>query len=714
MLGSILVSLFIVIITALAWRARKVIAPQFFNETLKKRAVLCHDLLAESRPGVHHDGVIRRSILKPDHLVDVPEPGVTTIYELMATSVKKHPNNRCMGARDVLAVFKEEKMQTGADGKQEKKTWTKIKKSEYKWKSYSEVFEEAKLYGYGMRALLDKSPEKRVAIFSNTCPQWMTFAQGCWSQSITVVTAFANLSEEALVHVFKETEVEVIFTAGELLGQLIEAKGELPKLKQFIYHGKATEHDLQALRSRNCIVNSLDDIRKMGVAAAEAQMEVNPPKPKDLAAIMYTSGSTGMPKGVMISHSNIIATVAAARVSLGGNNFEIGSQDRFIGYLPLAHIFEMVLELILLCNGGSIGYATPQTLTKEGTRECEGDLMELRPTIFPGVPQVWEKMKKGAMDKIQHQPKPMQWIFWAAYYFKKRAIKATHPTPFLDQYVFSKFAEQLGGKVRLGVCGGAPLSPPSHWFARICFVHPIVQVYGLTETCGGGAWLPLDHIATNRAGAPLPSVEVKLVDAPEMGYKAANNQGEVWIRGPSVTAGYFKNSKKTEEAFKEGGWFASGDIGEWASDETLSIIDRMSNMTKLAHGEFIALESIEKKYSENEYVKQILVFADSSRPHAIAIVVPERKKIESLASSKGVSGSFNEMCKDEKVKSAVLSSLQSSGKGLSPIETVKGVVLTPEEWTDSNGKLTAAQKPKRKEISEALKEDIEKAYKGAK
>jgi len=284
----------------------------------------------------------------------------------------------------------------------------------------------------------------------------------------------------------------------------------------------------------------------------------------------------------------------------------------------------------------------------------------------------------------------------------------------LDAVIFKNFKKQTGGRIRIMLSGGAPISAETHEFLRVAFSCPVTVGYGLTEICGIGTLLPLEHVATDRVGAPSPSIEIKLVDVPEMGYTSKDKpcpRGEIWFRGGNVTLGYYKNEGKTKEDFKDG-WFASGDIGEWHQDGTLSVIDRKKNLIKLSHGEYIAIEKLESKYHNSPFVENICVYADGLRDYPIAIVKVSEGATNKWAHDAGITDKFHTIITRRDFKAAVLQSLQQIAKstGLKEIEVVKGVVLTDDEWTPENDLLTAAMKLKRQSIVPKYKKEIEEQY----
>merc|ERR1711974_86793 len=271
-----------------------------------------------------------------------------------------------------------------------------------------------------------------------------------------------------------------------------------------------------------------------------------------------------------------------------------------------------------------------------------------------------------------------------------------HP-PGLDRLIFDKMKESMGGRVRFMVSGGAPLSSAAHLFLQACFGVPILQGYGLTETCGAGcAMMPDDH-SQGTAGPPVPCVEIKLVDVPDMNYLSSNNPptGEIWIRGPSVSKGYYLEEEKTAEVFTEDGWFKTGDVGMWNENGSLSIIDRIKNLVKGPGGEYIALEKLESVYKNSSFVQNVCVFVSKDVPKVIAIIEPsERKKEESNA---------NEF------KKLVLEDLRETGTAnqLRKYELVTDVIIVDEEWSSDNNMLTAAMKLNRRAIYSECEEELD-------
>jgi long-chain acyl-CoA synthetase len=367
----------------------------------------------------------------------------------------------------------------------------------------------------------------------------------------------------------------------------------------------------------------------------------------------------------------------------------LGPGDSLLTYLPAAHILELVFENACLYWGGTMGYGTIRTLSDTSVRNCKGDIRELKPSVLVGVPQVWETVKKGIVGKVEAGGAFTSKVFWAAMSAKRFLLSNGLPGPaLLDSLVFNKVKDATGGRLRICLNGGGPISKETQAFLSFA-ITPMISGYGLTETAAMGALM--DPLAwTDAALGETPgSIEVKLVDFPDAGYYSTNNppQGEVWIRGGSVSPGYLDLEKETKESFTEDGWFKTGDIGEFDSKNQLKIIDRKKNLVKTLAGEYIALEKLESVYRSAPIVANICVYAADDQMKPVAIIVPAEPALKKLAQEQGVKGdSLEELVHNDKLNSAVLKQLQSAGQkgGLASFELIAGVAMADEEWTPQN------------------------------
>jgi len=371
----------------------------------------------------------------------------------------------------------------------------------------------------------------------------------------------------------------------------------------------------------------------------------------------------------------------------------LGPGDILLAYLPAAHILEFVFENAVLYWGGTLGYGTIRTLSDTSVRNCAGDIRELKPTVLVGVPQVWETVKKGIVNKVNSGGAIKSNMFWGAYAAKNFLLGSGLPgSGLLDTIVFNKVKEATGGRLRICLNGGGPISKETQRFISVA-ITPMISGYGLTETCAMGA--VMDPLAwTDQALGEMPAcIEVKLVDFADAGYFAKSNppQGEIWIRGGAVVSGYLDMPEETEESFTKDGWFKTGDIGEFDSHGHVRIIDRKKNLVKTLAGEYIALEKLESVYRSAPIVANICVYAAEDRQKPVAIIVPAEPALKKLAAEQGVKGDhLEELVHDKKLNNAVLKQLQDAGRkgGLAGFETVEGVVMADEEWTPQNVSLT--------------------------
>jgi len=580
-------------------------------------------------------GRVRRNYQSPDKLVDSPEEGVNTLVDIVERGARLFPNRNAMGWRDQIKIHNVEKdVTTKVKGKEttQKKTWQYYEMGPYQYKTYRQVYDRALEAGAGLRHL-GISKDTMFNICSTTKPEWMIMAFACATQSITFATAYDSLGEEGLEHSIKEPEVVGIFTNPSMLPTLGKVVSKTPSLKLVIYDGKPegkAQEALETIAKANggIKVVTLDELYELGVKNTH---EPTKPSPDDTACIMYTSGSTGAPKGVIIAHRNMVASVGAVMINLG-DLFKPGMS--YMAYLPLAHILELVVEITMYYIGITMGYGTVKTLTDNSVKNCAGDIREFKPSILVGVPAVWELIRKGILTKVTAGGGLKSKMFHGA--LKAKQASPSLLGPITDAVVFKAVKQATGGRLQYGVSGGAAISRETQTFLNTALV-PMLQGYGLTESCGMCAVMHPNYPGFGSVGLTMPSVEVKLVDVEDAKYFVTNNppQGEVWIRGNSVFKGYYKRDDLTKEAITDDGWFQTGDIGQWNADGTLSLIDRKKNLVKLAGGEYIALERLESSYKSCGLVSNICLHADPNANKPMAIVFPHEANLKAAGKQGG-------------------------------------------------------------------------------
>ncbi|KAJ9125892.1 hypothetical protein QFC24_002677 [Naganishia onofrii] len=564
-----------------------------------------------------------------------------------------------------------------------------------------------------------------VAIFSSRLyPQrslnWQLISHSLARMGHPLTTAYTTLGPEGLQHSLDEPSVRMVFANAALLGTLLQVVDQCPSLVWVIYDGEDTAdqkvvqqlNEKLAARERPGQIISLTEVRKMGkenMVDSATGFGVQPTR-KDLYCIMYTSGSTGKPKGVMLTHDNIICSLAGTRTLLSPL---FRDDDLFLAFLPLAHILELLVEMTFYFCGVPVAYGTVKTLTNESVRNCQGDLVSYKPTIIVGVPAIYELIRKGMVKKIHESPAIVQQVFNLAYVMKRNVPLMGG---ILDKAVFAKVKQATGGKLRLAMNGGAALSKATQEFLTTTLVTTL-QGYGATETCGMCAILTPEFFQTGSVGVIVPSMEVKLQDYPEAGYLTSNKpaQGEVWLRGGSVTKGYYKRPDLNKESFTEDGWFKTGDIGQFAADGTLSLIDRIKNLVKLRSGEYLALEKLESVYGSCDISQNLCVYANSDADKPIAIVFPHEGNLRNHLKAANIGSAdaqLEDLCKDAGVKDYIKKQLLSTAQkaGLKGPELIQDVILDSEAWTPDNNKTTATNKTNRTALIKMFDKEIKAAY----
>ncbi|KAF5741359.1 long chain acyl-CoA synthetase 8 [Tripterygium wilfordii] len=648
-------------------------------------------------------------------LVDVPWKEATTMAALFEQSCKKHSTDRFLGTRKLIS----RDFVTASDGRK----FEKLHLGDYEWQTYGEVFNRACNFASGL-IKIGHNVDTRATIFSETRAEWLIVCQGFFRQSITIVTLYASLGEDALIHSLNETQVSTLICDSKQLKKLAAISSSLETIKNVIYiEDEGTTDDSSFSGSMGSwTVFSFSQVEKLG---KENPVTASLPSKNGIAVVMYTSGSTGLPKGVMITHGNMVATAASVKTVIP----KLGSNDVYLAYLPLAHVLELAAESVMLCAGCAIGYGSAFTLTdtsnkiKKGT---QGDASVLKPTLMAAVPAIIDRVREGVLKKVEGKGGLAKRLFDIGYNRRLAAVEGSWlgawgvEKLFWDIIVFKKIRDVLGGHLRFMLCGGAPLSGDSQRFINICMGAPIGQGYGLTETCAGAAFSEWDDTSVGRVGPPLPCCYIKLVSWEEGGYMSSDKpmpRGEVVIGGLTVTAGYFNHPEKTNEVYKvdERGirWFYTGDIGQFHPDGCLEIIDRRKDIVKLQHGEYISLGKVEAALASSNYVDSIMVYADPLQHYCVALIVPAREVLENWAREADIKyEKFPELCERAKTVCEVQQSLSKVAKSakLNKFEIPAKIKLLADPWTPESGLVTAALKIKREQLKAKFKDELQKLY----
>ncbi|EJD43983.1 long-chain-fatty-acid-CoA-ligase [Auricularia subglabra TFB-10046 SS5] len=673
----------------------------------------------EVSPKVPGESPIRRSSLAKDKLAATPQEGVETVYDVLKYTARTFGTKPAFGYRDVVSIVEEEKeVKKVVDGKEtvQKKVWKYFQLSDYKYISFVEFHSIVTDVAKGLVDLGIKRDDV-VNIFAATSHNWQIVQHASMAIGSTIATAYDTLGEAGLTHSLNEPEVAAVFTNAELLDIFSRVLPNTPTPRLVIYDGEAKPAVLEKIKSirEDLKLITLDELRTLG-KNSQTTFEDRAPKADDIACIMYTSGTTGNPKGVLLKHSNLIGSIAGLRLLMGSYFKE---DDTMLHYLPLAHVLEYIVELYFFYLGITCGYGRVKTLTDASVRKCKGDLAAFAPSLLIGVPAVFEMIRKGIVAQVNKSGPVRKSVFNAGLTIKKANVPGLSQV--VDAVVMKAVKEKTGGRLRITMSGGAALSQETQEFLTAALVD-VLQGYGMTESCGMCAILAPEFFQFSVVGAPVPCIEIKLVDVPDAGYLSTNKQpqGEILIRGPAVTSGYYKrpdlnNDPSIFEPAEKGGWLHTGDVGQWNPDGTLSIIDRIKNLVKLSGGEYIALERLEATYKSANVVSNLCVVANSEVRAPIAVVFPHELHLRAALGASAEGKDLHALCESKEARDLVLRELVKVGKGqaFKPMETITAVVLTPDEWTPESGLVTAAQKVQRKKVEERFSSEIKAAFKAS-
>jgi long-chain acyl-CoA synthetase len=580
---------------------------------------------------------------------------------------------------------------------------------------------------------LEHKKGDNVGIFAENRSEWVISQMGIFSQSMRTVSLYATLGDDAVEYITNHAELQTIIVSKSNLNGILKI---LPKVKvgaeggclkhviQFDpndFYGNVDdtvdEKDVAACEEHGIKLMAWSSVVAAGLQATDGAP--NPPSGEDWAFIMYTSGTTGKPKGAILTHGNLIATLGSTDA-----RFQLGPSDRHISYLPLAHIFETVVEQAVFVNGGAVGFF------QGNIKKLTLDQLALRPTLWCGVPRVFDKVYKVIMGGVEEGGCAKGMAFSRALSVTTELVRVEGGArdEFWDEKVWKKICEEKLGldQVRYIITGAAPCPPYLMEFLKVLIGCPVIQGYGMTETAAAATIMNIKDVTTGHNGAPLPCNEIKLVDVDEMDYRSTDvpcPRGEVWIRGPNIFKGYFKNQKATDETLEDG-WLKTGDVGRWNPNGTLSIIDRKKNIFKLSQGEYIAAEKIELTYAKSGCVGQIFVYGNSFKSFILAIVVPNAMPVYNWLKDNGQwpSGDeaetadmkrymgtqafvdkFNTQCQANKegVKAFIFASLKEQDGGLKSFERVRDIHvesridITGAGFTEANECITPTFKLRR-------------------
>ncbi|KAL2066568.1 hypothetical protein VTL71DRAFT_2639 [Oculimacula yallundae] len=641
------------------------------------------------------------------------DPQALTAHDIFENTVRKYPNARSLGARPYDPV-------------------TKTHANKFEWITYSQLAERRKNFGAGIVELHKKAgvtEEKYgVGLWCQNRPEWQISDLGCMSQSLFTVSIYETLGPETTEYIINHATLKCVITTLPHIPTLLKMASRIPTLKLIIcldpldageQPGNSKAAILNSLAAESGIqIHYIKDVEALGAASG---LPMKPPHPDDMITINYTSGTTGNPKGVVLTHANAAAATAIGRVSS-----DTRSSDVLISYLPLAHIYQRLAEHGALSAGAAIGYFRGDILG------LVDDMKILRPTGFNSVPRLYNRFGsalraatldapglKGAMGRHVINTKLAS--------MKLPPGQATNKHMFWDRVFTPKIAGAFGfQRCRGMVTGSAPIDPSLHQFLRAAFGNDFVQGYGLTETYAVACCQIEGDFSSGNCGAVAVGSEACLQSVPDMEYMVTdspNPRGELLLRGNTRFREYYRNEEETAKAIIEDGWFRTGDIAEIDSMGRVKIIDRVKNVLKLAQGEYVSPERIENVYLANTNIlAQAFVHGDSTQAFMVSVFGVDPVAFAPFASAvlkKTIKAddldAIKAAAKDNKVRKAVVKELDKIGKKnkFNAWERVKAVHLEVEPFTTENELLTPTLKLKRPQAAKKFRADIDRMYEEA-
>jgi len=643
---------------------------------------------------------IFRSVESLRKLLDCPTD-IKTSWDMVCKTQSRFPKHNALGTRKHDAM--------GVPG-------------DYEWTSYTEMRESAEKVGsyliqnnlcpvntYEKEMDTELAKSMRVlGVFMPNRPEWFITEYGCASQNICLVPLYDTLGEESMNFIADLVKLSVIVISNVTFKSAISAvKASNGRIKTLIKVDAVNEEHMD--EAAKC---GVEIIKFSDIMATPASLPPNPSNnPDSINTLCFTSGTTGMPKGVILTHRNLVACAHATNMYgplSKGEELEIGSEDCHMSYLPLAHVFERLVCGICIMVGASIGCYSGNMLT------LMDDIPVLNPTVFVSVPRLFNRINDRISAGIDEKSLLIQSLFsWGlnSKISRFRTSASTTSTVW-DTVVFGRFKGLLGKRLRLMISGGAPLDPKVHERIQACFCAPLLQGYGMSETMGPSFLCSSSDTVVGHVGGVYPTVEFKLESVPELGYSvdAEVPEGELLLRGSSIASGYFCNAEANESHF-DNGWLHTGDICALLPSNGIKIIDRKKNLFKLAQGEYVAPEKVENSLGLSPYVNQIFVHGNTTESFLVAVVVVDKNKTLAWGSNHSMDD-FPTICKEKEFRKEVLRNLAIIGTegGLMGFEKPKNIVCIPDEFTVANDLLTPTSKLKRAIAQKFFENEIETMY----
>jgi long-chain acyl-CoA synthetase len=517
----------------------------------------------------------------------------------------------------------------------------------------------------------------RVALLCETRYEWVVADMAMHHAGLVNVPIYPTLTARQAAYILQDSGAKAVVLAGrKQLDKVFEIVDECPDLGEILMIGG------DALPDSGRTVHRWADALAKGATleadfANQRNERLNAATADAMCSIIYTSGTTGNPKGVMLSHQNFLSN-AAAIVPLAG----LSPEDTTLSFLPLSHVLERMVYYAATLSGATMAYA-------ESIDTVAANLAEVRPTLMATVPRLLEKVYGRIMEGVQSGSGLKRKLFdWALQVGRRHRLEGK-PDPIqyaiADKLVFSKIRQRLGGRLRLMVCGGAPMVKEIGQFFYAAGL-TVCEGYGLTETSPVISFNRPEHVKYGTVGQVLPDVTVRIAE-----------EGEICVKGPNVMLGYYQLPDANAEVFDADGWFHTGDVGELDSEGFLRITDRIKELIVLSNGKKVAPQPIENLLKTSPYIEQAMVVGEAKK-YCTCLIVPNTEKLQAFAQSQGLQASKTDLLAHHQVQDLYRQEIDRLSKDLAQFERLKKFALLHKEWTVESGELTPTLKCKRKII----------------
>ena len=666
-------------------------------------SVFCSEEKKGETPIMRNPEMVNRELPK------VNKFGVRTTWEAMENNIRNGKANvRMVGYRKRISKDNFEK--------------------KYSWLTYQYVYDTCINFAKGIKFLglcpifhsKISGDFRFLGIYSKNRIEWIMAYLGSHANSVTVVTIYDTLGEKAMKYIFDQTDLETILIEAcslKNINKLVKEK-KTNKLKNLIVVDSEDEPEiLQELKTLGINIYTFDEIVEKGKTEGK-DLLLEPAKPETICTICYTSGTTGNPKGAMVSHEALESTINC----MDHTGFVYFENDIYLSFLPYAHIMETLIFALIMTHGRTFALysGNPRNLTE--------DAQIVKPTIMTSVPRIFQRIYEGIQKELSKQSKLTQAIFNKAIEIKMKDLKETGilTNPFLDTLIFKKVRNILGGRMRFMLVGSAPTDPYLLNFLQCARSCKIVEGYGQTEDCAGVLISSQYDRICQHLGGPGWNGEAKLVDVDDLDYHSTDvdpetgikhPRGELCIRGPLLFKGYLDDEENTKKAIDKDGWLHTGDVAMVLTEHgnAIRIIDRVKNIFKLQQGEYVAPEKLENALSDSHYVEQIFVYGDSLKNYLISIIVPNRAAVVEFLKTKNIEcnkDNCQEYFENEELKNEIIKDLDALGKkaDFKGFEKIKKIYLSPEAFTVENDLCTPTLKIRRHVAKKYFKDKINQLY----